>query len=257
MDWGTIAWKIFVCLLLAFLLGLVVGWLLSWLFSRDKVSKLESDLDACNDEKRGLRAKASSFASSADSTAAAPAPVAVDLSPQTAPDIGWGKDYESIKARLDELETLATDDEEDTDEELLAWTSETEALQAKLADLKSRAADDDARLKVAGLDASSLSLLAILKKAREDKAAGIAKLRRVGYGIGVRDDLKDIIGVGPVLEKTLNGLDVYLFSDIASWDDAKIDEVSTHLVSFQDRIRREDWVGQSKALYTRRYGEKA
>lgn len=248
MDWGTIASKIFFCLLLAFLLGLVVGWLLSWLFSKEKVSKLESDLNACNDEKRSLKAKASSAVSAVSAAVAAPVAAAIKV------DTGWNDDYARINARLEELEVLATDDEEDTDEELTAWENESLALRGSIAKLKSSAANSEASASVDILDASGLSLLAILKKAREDKAAGIAKLRRVGYGIGIRDDLKDIVGVGPVIEKTLNGLDIYLFSDIASWDDAKIDEVSTHLASFQDRIRREDWVGQSKALHAERYG---
>lgn len=256
MDWGTLAWKIFFCLLLAFLIGLIVGWLLSWLFNKDKVSKLESDLNACNDEKRGLRATAASSVSTAASVSV-PAAVAATAAAVSVVNDGWDDDYEEIKERLDELEDLATDDEEDTDEELQAWTSETESLRSRIAGLKGRAAHGDAEMSADGLDATALSLLAILKKAREDKAAGIAKLRRVGYGIGVRDDLKDIVGVGPVLEKTLNGLDVYRFSDIANWDDARIDEISAHLVSFQDRIRREDWVGQSKALYARRYGDQA
>jgi predicted flap endonuclease-1-like 5' DNA nuclease len=159
-------------------------------------------------------------------------------------------DYDAIKARLDELEVLATDDEEDTDEELQAWTTETESLRAKISKFGDRG-------KAAELDASAVALLAILKKAREDKAAGIAKIRRVGYAKGVRDDLKDILGVGPVLEKTLNSIDVYTFKEIAGWNDARIDEVSTHLVSFPDRIRREDWVGQCKDLHKKNYGESA
>ncbi len=256
MDWGTIATKIFLCLLLAFLLGFIVGWLLRWLLCKDKIAQLENDLGAKESALRGLKANAASVATPVAATAASVAAKAAPAA-AVAVDTGWDDDYGKIKARLDELETLATDDEEDTDEELQAWTTETETLQARLAGLKGRASTDDARLRVGELDASAVSLLAILKKARDDKAAGIAKLRRVGYGAGVRDDLKDIVGVGPVLEKTLNGLDVYLFSDIANWDDARIAEVSSHLVSFQDRIGREDWVGQSKALHRSNYGEDA
>ena len=257
MDWGTIATKIFLCLLLAFLLGFIVGWLLRWLLCKDKIAHLENDLSAKESALRGLKANAASVATPVAATAASVAAKAAPAPAAVAVDTGWDDDYGKLKARLDELETLATDDEEDTDEELQAWTTETESLQAKIAGLKGRAGTEGARMRGGELDASALSLLAILKKAREDKAAGIAKLRRVGYGMGVRDDLKDIVGVGPVLEKTLNGLDVYLFRDIANWDDARITEVSSHLVSFQDRIGREDWVGQSKALHRSKYGEDA
>ena len=296
MDWGTIAWKIFLCLLLAFILGFILGWLLRWLFGKDRTAKLEADLNAKDNELRGLRGKATVSAdagelaslkaslsacrdetsglkgkisglegelsdsksklAAAATTGAIGGGIAAATLKSSSGDADWNTDYGTIKARLDELEVLATDDEEDTDEELQAWTAEGESLRAKIATLKGRANTDDERTRVDGLDASAISLLAILRDSRTDKAAGIAKLRRKGYALGVRDDLKEILGVGPVLEKMLNGLDVYTFRDIATWNDAKIDEVSTHLESFQDRIRREDWVGQCKELHFKKYDER-
>ena len=254
MDWGTIAWKIFICLLIAFILGFLVGWLLQWLMCKgckDRLAQLEADLDARNRELKGFKTSAST--SGAVSTAGAAVNVAAAVAAPKV-DANWDGDYSAIKARLDELEVLATDDEEDTDEELQAWTTETESLRAKIATLKGRASTDGGRAKTADLDASAVSLLAILKKAREDKAAGIAKIRRVGYAPGIRDDLKEILGVGPVLEKTLNGMDIYTFKEIAHWDQAKADEVGSHFASFQDRIGREEWVAQCAALHKKHYG---
>ena len=297
MDWGTIAWKIFWCLLLAFILGFILGWLLRWLFSKDRTARLEADLNAKDNELRGLRGKAtvsadagelaslkaslsacrdetvslkaansslegelsdskSKLAAAATTGAIGGGAITAATLKSSSGDADWNNDYGTIKARLDELEVLATDDEEDTEEELQAWAAETESLRAKIATLKGRANTDDGRTRIDGLDASAISLLAILRDSRTDKAAGIAKLRRKGYALGIRDDLKEILGVGPVLEKMLNGLDVYTFRDIATWNDAKIDEVSTHLESFQDRIRREDWVGQCKELHFKKYDER-
>lgn len=61
------------------------------------------------------------------------------------------------------------------------------------------------------------------------------------------DDLKRIGGVGPVIEKTLNGLGIYHFQQIADFTRENIAWVDDH-ISFPGRIDREDWVGQAKAL---------
>ncbi|MBB3290264.1 MULTISPECIES: 5' DNA nuclease [unclassified Rhizobium] len=61
------------------------------------------------------------------------------------------------------------------------------------------------------------------------------------------DDLKRISGVGPKLEQVLNGRGIRRFADIAAWSDADIERIDTEL-GFDGRIRRDDWVGQAKAL---------
>ncbi len=62
------------------------------------------------------------------------------------------------------------------------------------------------------------------------------------------DDLKLIKGVGPVIEKTLNGLGIYRFNQIAEMSEYDIDRVAQQLKGFRSRIYREDWVGQARNL---------
>ena len=62
------------------------------------------------------------------------------------------------------------------------------------------------------------------------------------------DDLKLIKGVGPVIEKTLNGLGIYRFNQIAEMSELDIDRVAQLLKGFRSRIYREDWVGQARNL---------
>jgi len=64
---------------------------------------------------------------------------------------------------------------------------------------------------------------------------------------GAADDLKLISGVGPKLEKTLNDLGFWHFSQIAKWTKKDIAIVDDEL-SFKGRIERDDWVRQAKAL---------
>jgi len=64
---------------------------------------------------------------------------------------------------------------------------------------------------------------------------------------GEADDLKQIGGVGPVLEKKLNDFGIYHYWQIASMtkdDIAKVDEE----LDFKGRIERDDWIKQGKAL---------
>lgn len=76
------------------------------------------------------------------------------------------------------------------------------------------------------------------------KKAGPVRLKKPE---GKADDLKLISGVGPKLEKTLNGLGFWHFKQIAKWTKKDIAIVDDEL-SFKGRIERDDWVKQAKAL---------
>ncbi len=76
------------------------------------------------------------------------------------------------------------------------------------------------------------------------KPAGPMRLKKPE---GKADDLKQISGVGPKLEKTLNGLGFWHFSQIAAWKKADVAIVDDEL-SFKGRIERDDWIKQAKAL---------
>lgn len=61
------------------------------------------------------------------------------------------------------------------------------------------------------------------------------------------DDLKLIKGIGPGLEKQLNGLGVYTFKQIAGFSDDDLAWIDDNLTTFKGRCFRDDWVGQAKA----------
>lgn len=61
------------------------------------------------------------------------------------------------------------------------------------------------------------------------------------------DDLKLIDGVGPKIEKVLNGLGVWTFNQIAEWQPEEIAWVDDYL-GLSGRIMRDDWLGQSRTL---------
>lgn len=65
---------------------------------------------------------------------------------------------------------------------------------------------------------------------------------------GAPDDLKQIKGVGPALEKLCNSLGVYHFDQIAKWTPDEVAWVDEHLEGFKGRVSRDDWVSQAREL---------
>jgi predicted flap endonuclease-1-like 5' DNA nuclease len=75
------------------------------------------------------------------------------------------------------------------------------------------------------------------------------------FGTAAPDDLKLIVGVGPVLERMLHQLGVTTYRDIARWSERDIDEFDARLAEFPGRIRRDGWVTQARELHQSKYGE--
>jgi len=67
------------------------------------------------------------------------------------------------------------------------------------------------------------------------------------------DDLKDIVGIGKVFEHTLNELGIYTFKQIAEFTVADIARVNAELKEFKGRMEQDDWIGQARQLYYRKY----
>ncbi|MEO5765644.1 MAG: hypothetical protein ABIR52_10075 [Casimicrobiaceae bacterium] len=74
-------------------------------------------------------------------------------------------------------------------------------------------------------------------------------------GPGSPDDLKLIVGIGPVLERMLQQLGVSRYRQIARWSERDIDEFDARLPEFPGRIRRDGWVTQARALHQSKFGE--
>ncbi len=67
-------------------------------------------------------------------------------------------------------------------------------------------------------------------------------------GLTGHDDLQRIKGVGPALERLLNGMGIYRLEQIARFSDEDVERVQAELKEFPGRIRRDDWVGQARAM---------
>lgn len=65
---------------------------------------------------------------------------------------------------------------------------------------------------------------------------------------GQADDLKQIKGVGPALEKLLNELGFFHFDQIAAWSADEVAWVDQNLKGFKGRVSRDNWIAQAKDL---------
>jgi len=72
-----------------------------------------------------------------------------------------------------------------------------------------------------------------------------------------RDQLTEIKGVGPVLEKLLHQSGIFYFQQVASLDKNGINELQEQIPQFPNRIRRDQWVKQAKKLHRDKYGATA
>jgi len=69
-----------------------------------------------------------------------------------------------------------------------------------------------------------------------------------------RDELTQIKGVGPALEKLLHKAGIYHFEQLAQLDRSGVDELQEILTGFPGRIRRDKWVNQARQLQKKKYG---
>jgi predicted flap endonuclease-1-like 5' DNA nuclease len=65
---------------------------------------------------------------------------------------------------------------------------------------------------------------------------------------GGPDNLKEIKGVGPKLEKLLHSMGFYHFDQIANWTAEEEAWVNANLEGFKGRVSRDNWVEQAKIL---------
>jgi predicted flap endonuclease-1-like 5' DNA nuclease len=86
------------------------------------------------------------------------------------------------------------------------------------------------------------------KPATKAKSSGPERLKAPRKGKA--DDLKEIEGIGPAMEKLVNSLGFYHFEQIANWSDDDVAVVDAEMKTFKGRITRDKWVAQAKIIVT-------
>ena len=116
----------------------------------------------------------------------------------------------------------------------------------RVTDILAKGADKSG-VKAAVGAASAGVVAAVAAKPAAKKAAPKAEASKKAPEAAGADDLKQLSGVGPALEKKLHDNGVTTFAQIAAWGAEDIAEFDEKL-SFKGRIEREGWVEQAKEL---------
>jgi predicted flap endonuclease-1-like 5' DNA nuclease len=87
----------------------------------------------------------------------------------------------------------------------------------------------------------------LMQAASQAKPQGLTAARG-----GKPDDLKEIVGVGPVLEKLLHKLGFFHFDQVGAWTASEIAWVDENLEGFKGRVTRDNWVPQARDLAARK-----
>lgn len=93
-----------------------------------------------------------------------------------------------------------------------------------------------------------------IKQAREDALAANDPSANDYKSPREVDDLKEIVGIGKVLERTLNDLGYHSFRQLANFGVTDIARVNAELKEFKGRMEQDDWIGQAKELLFKKYG---
>ncbi|WP_217572356.1 proton-conducting membrane transporter [Mesorhizobium sp. GbtcB19] len=209
----------FFYMLLAFVVGILVGWFI-WGRLRGELDSLRGDLDRTRSERDRLRADTDQLKGELDACGRARADLESRL--RNAPTAKAGADKAATPAPAALMSTPA------------AATSAT---------TKSAAAKKPAAAKTATA-AKPAAKAAALKKAA---APAAKKASAPKAATGKADNLRRLIGIGPVNERLLKGQGVTTYAQIAAWTEADIKRVE-EVLNFDGRIAREKWIEQAKLL---------
>ncbi|MEL7120022.1 MAG: poly(R)-hydroxyalkanoic acid synthase subunit PhaE [Bacteroidota bacterium] len=118
---------------------------------------------------------------------------------------------------------------------------ETQSLRTKIRTLEARLAKLESSLAGSTVAAPAPKAIPATPKAALFEAVGKATSAS-------KDDLKQIKGIGPKLEKMLNELGIYTFGQLSKMTDTEYDLVDSLLSSFQGRGKRDKWAEQAAGL---------
>jgi predicted flap endonuclease-1-like 5' DNA nuclease len=130
-------------------------------------------------------------------------------------------------------------------EELTSLQVYLEEVKSEKSQLKRKAEQLEKELEVS-VD-NSILLKTNFEKLQGENATLQTKLNK-SFSLPPKDDLKLINGIGPAIEKKLNGLGIYSFRQISEFTPDNIEEISTAIRFFPGRIERDNWVSQARNL---------
>jgi predicted flap endonuclease-1-like 5' DNA nuclease len=218
----------FFYMLLAFLVGVLVGWYL-WGRLRGELDSLRGDLDRTRSERDKLRADSDRLTGELDAC---------------------GKTRADLERRLREAQATpaaGTVAAKAASQAPAALMSTPAAAKSAPAAAKPAPKKPAAAKAAPGAAKTSAPKASAPKATAAPKTAAPAKATAAKPASGKPDNLRRLIGIGPVNEKLLKAQGVTSFAQIAAWTAADIKRIED-VMNFDGRIARERWIEQAKLL---------
>jgi predicted flap endonuclease-1-like 5' DNA nuclease len=225
----------FFYMLLAFVVGVLVGWFI-WGRLRGELDGVRGDLDRTRSERDRLRADTDRLTGELDACGRARADLERRLR-EAQPASGTAKASSQAPAAL--ISTPAT-----------AKSAPAKSAPAKSAATKPAAAKPAAKTPATKTAAAPKPAAKAAAPRTAAPKPGPAKKTSPASGktaTGKADNLRRLIGIGPVNEKLLKGLGVTSYAQIAAWTAADVKRIED-VLNFDGRIAREQWIEQAKLL---------
>lgn len=239
----------FFYVVLAFLVGVLVGWFI-WGRLRGELDSLRGDLDRTRSERDRLRADSDRLTGELNACGKTRADLERQLrDAQASTGAGGAKAASQPPAAL--LSTPAAAKSAPAAAKPAPAKPAAKAAPAKAATAKSAApkpaAAKPAASKPAASTASAAKSSPAPKAAAKKSAPAAAKPAAAKPAAAKADNLRRLIGIGPVNEKLLKAQGVTSFAQIAAWTAADIKRIED-VMNFDGRIARERWIEQAKLL---------
>lgn len=249
----------FFYMLLAFVVGVLVGWFI-WGRLRGELDSLRGDLDRTRSERDRLRADSDRLTGELDACGKTRADLERRLrEAQTAPAASTTPTASTGPAKAASQAPAAVMSSPAPAKSAPAKSAPAKPAPAKPAPAKPVAKPAVAKAAPAASKASApkaatpkpaaakpaVAKPAVAKPATAAKKAAPAPAKAATAS--KPDNLRRLIGIGPVNEKLLKGQGVTTFAQIAAWTPAEIERIE-HALQFGGRVEREHWVEQAKLL---------
>ena len=158
-------------------------------------------------------------------------------------------EYDALSAKYDALGKERDDLKTNLDACRTRSASEREALEA----MRAEKLELQAKLDAAGAKRQAVPPAPAAAPAAAPVASSFTGTASKPEGLsaprgGKADDLQQISGVGPKMERMLHGLGYYHFDQIANWTPAEVAWVDDNLEGFKGRATRDEWIPQARKL---------
>ncbi|MEL7148260.1 MAG: hypothetical protein AAFO69_17940 [Bacteroidota bacterium] len=231
LDRSTAIMEIIIMLLVAFILGFILAWILKR--SRSSATNESSNLSEKERQLAQATAEKKEQLQSQLSKVEAQLQQAKDQIKQAdAKRQQTATDSDGLTEKVAQLEKALNACEDDRKQEQKQYAEQQADCETKINALQAKLSETETTL----------------SEIKDSDAENAAKLGFVAVAADRKDDLTRISGIGPFIEKKLNGLGIYTFEQISGFTSETVAKVTEAIEFFPGRIERDNWISQAKDL---------